>query len=157
MEPTLEKGERVAAIKYVYPSKPNYGDVVVFRLPKDPSVVYIKRIIGLPGDRVQMIGGAVYLNGKPIKRERIEDLVKSGDKGITVRTKRWQETMPNGGTYQTLDLVENGFYDNTQVYDVPEGHYFVMGDNRDNSMDSRVLSHMGYIPAGNILGRATSP
>ena len=68
--------------------------------------------------------------------------------------KRWRETLPNGVSYETLDCVDNGFYDNTNVYSVPAGHFFMMGDNRDNSTDSRVLSALGYVPLENIVGRA---
>jgi signal peptidase I len=135
-------------------SPPERGDVVVFRLPKDDSVDYIKRVIGLPGDRVQMIQGVLHINEQPIKRERIEDYVETEESGRTQRVKRWRETLPNGVSYTTLDLVDNGFYDNTQVYTVPAGQYFMMGDNRDNSTDSRVLSQVGYVPFQNIIGRA---
>ncbi len=138
----------------IWASEPNRGDVVVFRLPKDDSTDYIKRVIGLPGDRIQMIDGVLHINGDPVKRERIEDFVETEEGTRTSRIKRWRETLPNGVSYTTLDLVDNGFYDNTPVYHVPAGNFFMMGDNRDNSTDSRVLSQVGYVPFENIVGRA---
>jgi signal peptidase I len=116
-------------------------------------VDYVKRIVGLPGDRVQMIDGALHINGQPVKRERIDDFVETEDVR-PVRVKRWRETLPNGVSYTTLDLVDNGFLDNTAEYRVPADHYFMMGDNRDNSTDSRVLNQVGYVPSENILGPA---
>jgi signal peptidase I len=138
----------------IWSAEPKRGDVVVFRLPKDDSVDYIKRVIGLPGDHIQMIRGVLNINGEPVKRERIEDFVDTDASGATMRVKRWRETLPNGVSYTTLELVENGFYDNTQVYEVPPGDFFMMGDNRDNSTDSRVLSQVGYVPEENLIGKA---
>src|SRR5689334_21827694 len=134
--------------------EPQRGDVVVFRLPKDDSVDYIKRVIGLPGDRIQMIGGVLHINGQPVKREQMEDYIDREDPEHPIRVKRWRETLPNGVTYTTLDRVEHGMYDDTPVYNVPPGDFFMMGDNRDNSTDSRVLSQVGYVPAENIIGKA---
>jgi signal peptidase I len=138
----------------IWGAQPSRGDVVVFRLPKDDSVDYIKRVIGLPNDKIQMIGGVLHINGQPVERERIEDFVETDAEGTTTRAKRWRETLPNGVSYTTLNLVDNGFYSNTPVYEVPPGHFFMMGDNRDNSTDSRVMSAVGYVPLENIIGRA---
>ncbi len=134
-------------------SEPSRGDVVVFRLPKDTSTDYIKRVIGLPGDKIQMIDGLLHINGQPIKRERAEDFIETEEVARATPVKRWKETLPNGFSYYTLDLVDNGFADNTQVYTVPADQYFMMGDNRDNSTDSR-FSQVGTVPFENIVGRA---
>ena len=137
-------------------AKPDRGDIVVFRLPKEDSTDYIKRVIGLPGDRIQMREGLLHINDVPVKRERLSDFIGEDPCGsdATARVKRWKETLPNGVSYETLDCVDVGFYDNTNVYTVPAGHFFMMGDNRDNSTDSRVLSAVGYVPFENIVGRA---
>jgi signal peptidase I len=160
MVPTLLVGDYFFASKYAYAriwgTVPARGDVVAFLSPKDNSTVYVKRVVGLPGDRIQMKQGVPHINGVPVPRERLPDFAGEdacGSAGAT-RTKRWRETLPNGASYETLDCVDNGFYDNTNVYTVPEGRIFVLGDNRDNSVDSRVLSSMGYVPLENIIGRA---
>ncbi len=140
----------------IWGSEPARGDVVAFLLPKDNSTVYVKRVVGLPGDRIQMKQGLLHINGVPVVRERLPDFVGEepcGPRALT-RTKRWRETLPNGVSHETLDCLDNGFYDNTSVYTVPSGHIFMLGDNRDNSTDSRVLSAVGYVPLENIIGRA---
>ena len=137
----------------IFASPPERGDVVVFRLPKDTSTDYIKRVIGLPGDRIQMVDGVLHINGQPIKRERADDFVEVEEGVRAAPVRRWRETLPNGVSYYALDLVQNGFADNTQVYTVPQGEYFMMGDNRDNSTDSR-FSQVGTVPFENIVGKA---
>jgi signal peptidase I len=137
----------------IFASEPERGDVVVFRLPKDPSTDYVKRVVGLPGERIQMINGVLQINGIAVRRERIEDFVDTEDSGRQVRIKQWRETLPNGVSHPTLDMIDNGFYDNTKEYRVPAGHYFMLGDNRDNSTDSRVETAVGYVPAENLIGR----
>ena len=127
-------------------SEPTRGDIVVFKLPRDPSIDYIKRVIGLPGDKIQMIGGQLYINGNAIPHKRIEDFIDTDEQGHKTRVERFRETLPNGVSYTTLNLTDNNYLDNTPVYEVPAGHYFMMGDNRDNSSDSRVLSNVGYVP-----------
>jgi signal peptidase I len=134
-------------------SQPARGDVVVFRLPKDTSTDYIKRVIGLPGDKIQVVDGVVNINGQAIKREAAPDFIEQEEGVSEAPVKRWKETLPNGVSYYTLDLVQNGFADNTQVYTVPAGQYFMMGDNRDNSTDSR-FSQVGTVPFENLVGRA---
>jgi signal peptidase I len=139
----------------IWGAEPARGDVVAFLLPKDNSTAYIKRVVGLPGDRIQMKQGLLYINGVAVARERLPDFVgeEPCGPGAAATTKRWRETLPNGVSHETLDCVDNGFYDNTPVYTVPGGHVFLLGDNRDNSTDSRVLTAMGYVPLENIIGR----
>jgi signal peptidase I len=134
-------------------SKPERGDVVVFRLPKDDTTDYIKRVIGLPGDKIQMIDGVLHINGQPVQRERIDDFIDEEEGRRPVRVRRWKETLPNGVSYTTLDLPYNLQSDNTEVYEVPPDNYFMMGDNRHNSTDSR-FPQVGYVPFENIVGRA---
>jgi signal peptidase I len=134
-------------------SEPERGDVAVFRLPADNETDYIKRVIGLPGDEIQMIDSILHINGEAVPRQRIDDYVEVTPGGRTIRTPRYVEELPNGVTYQTLDENPRDRLDNTDVYKVPPGHYFMMGDNRDNSQDSRVSSP-GYVPFENFIGRA---
>lgn len=134
---------------------PHRGDIVVFRLPSAPSIDYIKRLIGLPGDKVQVKGGEIYLNGTVLKRERVADVIVTDETGTRIsHTPRYKETLPNGVSYYVLDSMEHGEVDDTKEYVVPEGHFFFMGDNRDQSIDSRYLDKVGYVPEINLVGRA---
>ena len=134
---------------------PERGDVVVFKKPTENKVDYIKRLIGLPGDRIQMIGGILHINGKAVERSRIEDLVGPDRFGNVVRSLQYIETLPNGKKHRIVEsLGDTGPADNTPEYVVPPEHYFMMGDNRDNSQDSRYLDEVGYVPAENLVGRA---
>lgn len=138
----------------IFESVPERGDVAVFRLPTDPRTDYIKRIIGLPGDKIQVKEGLLFVNGKVTKRRRIKDFVQRDQWGNAVGWAQYEETLPGGRTHLIIERSDHDQLDNTPVYEVPEGHYFAMGDNRDNSLDSRVLNHVGYIPAQNLVGRA---
>jgi signal peptidase I len=172
MIPTLLVGDYLFVAKYAYGysrysfpfspplfsgrifgSLPSHGDVVVFKLPRDPSIDYIKRIVGLPGDTVQMQGGQLYVDGTEIPRQPAGTYVATGD-GPSMQLKRYLETFPDGNKHYILKASDNGPLDNTQVYHVPSGYVFAMGDNRDNSLDSRVLNAVGFIPVQNLVGKA---
>jgi len=133
---------------------PERGDVVVFRLPANPRIDFIKRVIGLPGDRIQMQNGRLYINDKAVEMTRRGDVTVPDNQGGFRTIARFDETLPNGVTHTILDEIENGPADDTPVYSVPEGHYFMMGDNRDNSEDSRYQEEVGFIPVENLIGRA---
>ena len=138
----------------IWKGEPKRGDIVVFKLPRDPRIDYIKRLIGLPGDRVQMINGVLQINGKAV--QRVADGTwqpENGGPAVPVYT----ETLPNGVTYKTLDLDPDSEGDNTAVFEVPPDHYFLMGDNRDNSLDSRWSPQqhgVGFVPYENLVGPA---
>ena len=138
----------------VFTGEPKRGDVVVFKLPRDNATDYIKRVIGLPGDEVQMREGVLYINGQAVPKRRVRDFLTHEDDGPPRRIARFEETLPNGVKYLVLDAEPNGPFDNTSVYKVPAGHYFMMGDNRDNSTDSRASWGVGYVPFENLVGRA---
>ena len=140
----------------VWAAAPKRGDVAVFRLPRDTSTDYIKRVIGLPGDVVQVKAGIVHINGEAVARVRVDDFVERDEEGRIRRIPRYQETLPNGVTYFVLDEMQGGPFDDTAPLRVPDGHYFMMGDNRDNSLDSRDQSPdgVGFVPLENFIGRA---
>jgi signal peptidase I len=130
-------------------SLPAAGDMVVFKYPADTSVDYIKRVVGLPGDHIKMIAGILNINGVPVKLEPLELAPEYYDMdGI----KFFRETLPSGRSYVVSDLGD-AWQDNTEEYIVPPKHYFMMGDSRDNSQDSRFLDKVGYVPEENLVGR----
>ena len=134
----------------VMESTPKRGDVVVFVPPPSPELDFIKRIIGLPGDHIQMKQGILYINDVAVTRDKIDDYVdEQGNHYI-----QYIETLPNGVKHRIIEEQgDNGALDNTNVFIVPPGHYFAMGDNRDNSSDSRT-DVVGYVPAENLVGKA---
>jgi signal peptidase I len=133
----------------IWGGEPKRGDIVVFKLPSDPSIDYIKRVIGFPGDRIQMIEGVLHINGQPVPRER-KGTWASEEGGPAIPL--YVETLPNGVSYETLDMNPRSEGDNTGVFEVPKDHYFMMGDNRDNSLDSRFT--VGFVPYENLVGPA---
>ncbi|UPG74413.1 signal peptidase I [Roseomonas gilardii subsp. gilardii] len=177
MIPTLQVGDYLFVSKYAYgysnaslPFTPDLfsgrvfgrlparGDVVVFKLPSDGTTDYIKRIVGLPGDRIQMRGGILHVNGQPVKRDFVGPYTVTGD-GPTMEAKRYLETLPPSPgaqprTHSIIEFSDNGQADNTPEYLVPAGHLFAMGDNRDNSQDSRYMNAVGFVPVENLVGRA---
>ena len=159
MLPTIPAGSTVFINTRFSTNQLKIGDIVTFYRPKNPqdnSEIHLDRIVGMGGDKIQMWDGVLRINGQAVKRERVDDYVpvENGVPGKPI--KRWRETLPNVVSHMTLDLIDNGFYDKTPVYPVPANHYFMMGDNRDNSTDSRMLIQMGYIPVENIVGKVLS-
>ncbi len=134
--------------------KPEQGDVIVFKLPTDTSIDYIKRVIGMPGDTVQVINGRVYVNDKRLDRKLVKMSEYDNGHGMPVKATEYKETLPNGVVHTIYEEGDDMPLDNTEKYTVPENHYFMMGDNRDNSRDSRVLDLVGYVPYDNLVGRA---
>lgn len=168
MIPTLLVGDYLFVSKYTYgyskfslplspdimegriwEGEPKRGDIAVFRLPSNTDIDYIKRVIGLPGDKVQMKDGKLFLNGEPVKTESA-GMYQHPDGGPLVPM--FTETLANGVSYNTIDANRRSQGDNTEVFEVPAGHYFMMGDNRDNSLDSRF--DVGFVPAENFVGPA---
>jgi signal peptidase I len=133
--------------------EPHRGDVVVFKLPRDPSIDYIKRLIGLPGDAIQMRQGILYINGTPVERDRLEKTLPDPKGEIPAAAVDYLEHLPQGPTHIIRKLGDDQPLDNTEVFTVPPHHYFFMGDNRDNSMDSRT-PNVGFVPEENLVGKA---
>ena len=179
MEPTLLEGDYIIVSKYSYgysrhsipfsppvlkgrlfQRSPERGDIIVFKLPRDNRTDYIKRLIGLPGDRVQVKAGAVWVNDKPIERTALPVAVVDTGYGFSRPVMRFEEKVGEDRRYVTYDFGNErtgpNDVDNTGVFIVPEGHYFFMGDNRDNSLDSRVpmAAGVGMVPAENLVGKA---
>ena len=171
MRPTLLEGDYLFVTKWSYgysrhslpfspnifsgriwASEPERGDVAVFKFPPNQSVYYIKRVIGLPGDRVQMKSGTLFINGEAVKSEKIGQIDNPDITDMSGPVDVYRETLPNGVSYDTLDITPNGISDNTREFIVPPGHYFMMGDNRDNSNDSRL--EVGFVPFENFVGKA---
>jgi signal peptidase I len=142
----------------IFASQPKRGDIIVFKLPKDGHTDYIKRLIGLPGDKIQMIHGRLAINGEVVERTPLPSYVTEGHLGRSVEVPHYEETLPGGVKHEIIQLDgDNGYYANTGVYEVPPGNYFMMGDNRDNSTDSRVPQDqggVGFVPFDNLEGRA---
>ena len=172
MKPTLLVGDYIFVSKYSYGYSrhsfplsppifegrvwqgdgPERGDVVVFKFPPDPSLDYIKRVIGVPGDRVQLRDGTLFLNGTAVPRVATGEFREVSPSGRAITVPVYRETLPNGVSYDTLDLSQNSVADNTQEFVVPADSYFVLGDNRDSSADSRF--GVGFVPATNLVGKA---
>ncbi len=149
--PNLFKGR-------IFASPPKQGDVVVFKLPRDDSTDYIKRVIGLPGDSVQMKEGRLYINGTIVPREPIAQVRTEDQFGHETDVPTYKETLPDGVAHTIIEIQgDKGFNDNTDIFKVPPNSYFMMGDNRDNSTDSRISPEqggVGYVPYENLIGRA---
>ena len=172
MEPTLLVGDRLFVSKYSYgysrhslpfspkltdkrylSKKPERGDVIVFKTPVDNRTDYIKRLIGLPGDSLQIIKGDIYLNSQKILRNKIEISININCGNETLKVNAFEEILPNGKKYIAV-YNNQGTMLNTDKFIVPKGHYFFMGDNRDCSKDSRFLSSVGYVAFSNLVGKA---
>lgn len=145
----IEEGRRI----WTGERMPERGDIVVFKLPANPRIDYIKRIIGMPGDTVEVREGRLYLNREAVPRNPL-GLKRVEEGGGTVTVMEYVETLPNGVEHLIYEESDNMPLDNTDEFVVPEGHYFVMGDNRDSSQDSRVQDHVGFVPLDHIVGKA---
>ncbi|MBE6449818.1 MAG: signal peptidase I [Alphaproteobacteria bacterium] len=138
----------------IFYSEPKQGDIVVFRLPTNPSVDFIKRVIGLPGDTIQVKAGVLHINNKPVKRN-FKATVMQERQGQMLEHKLYDEVLPNGLIHEIIEFSDNEEADNTISFVVPENHFFMMGDNRDNSVDSRFLDKVGYVPKTHLIGHAS--
>ena len=137
----------------VFSNTPERGDVVVFKTPENNRTDYIKRVIGLPGDKIEIKNGIIFINGSEILRKKLNDFIDTDNKTSNKRVRMYNEYFFNK-EINILDITDNGIADNTQLFNVPENHFFVMGDNRDNSQDSRFISTVGFIPYENLVGKA---
>ncbi|MFL1461340.1 signal peptidase I [Roseococcus sp. DSY-14] len=137
----------------IWGAMPQRGDVAVFKLPRDTRQDYIKRIIGLPGDTIQVRRGILHVNGQAVRREGLGPFLVEGD-GPRMTVQLFREFLPGGRAHLIVEQGDDAPLDNTPSFTVPDGHVFAMGDNRDNSLDSRVPSAVGMIPWENLVGRA---
>jgi len=137
----------------IFAKIPERGDVVVFKTPQDNRTDFIKRVIGLPGDKIKIIDGQIEINNNLIIRKKNEDFIDIDRKGNAKRIRKYLEYFDTL-EFETLDIMDNGIVDNTPLYVVPKNHFFVMGDNRDNSQDSRFINSVGYVPMDNLVGKA---
>ncbi len=137
----------------IFSNTPERGDVVVFKTPENNRTDYIKRVIGLPGDKIEIKNGIIFINGSEILRKKLNDFIDTDNKTTKKRVRMYNEYFFNK-EINILDITDNGIADNTQLFNVPENHFFVMGDNRDNSQDSRFMSTVGFIPYENLVGKA---
>ena len=137
----------------IFSNTPERGDVVVFKTPENNRTDYIKRVIGLPGDKIEIKNGIIFINGSEILRKKLNDFIDTDNKTSNKRVRMYNEYFFNK-EINILDITDNGIADNTQLFNVPENHFFVMGDNRDNSQDSRFISTVGFIPYENLVGKA---
>lgn len=154
--PNLLVGDYFFVSKFAYKfAEPERGDIVTFKKPSDTQTDYIKRIVGLPGDRIQMKSGRLYINGAEVERSPYEppSAIPTGDPNVHLRY--YRETLPEGPSYVIAEVNDRGPFDDTAEFEVPTGHYFMMGDNRDYSSDSRIQvpDGVGYVPRQNITGR----
>lgn len=137
----------------IFYTEPERGDVIVFKMPSDNKTDYIKRLIGLPGDKIQVREGRLYINGTMIDRQSAGEYVMRDPHGKALRFEKYIETLPEGVKHPILEISDDAPFDNTEEFTVPEDHFFMMGDNRDNSLDSRSVK-VGFVPKVNLVGRA---